>query len=198
MGLARICVYCGSSDKVAPKYLDAANAMGLCLAQKGIGLVYGGGSTGLMGAVANAVLAGGGEAIGVIPEFFDTPELAHRQLTELVRVGDMHQRKAKMAQLAEGFIALPGGFGTFEELFEIITWAQIGLHANPIGVLNIDGYFDPLIDLINHAQSQGFIYVEHKHLIAFETEPEALLGAMSRYQPPPNLERWVDRRKDKT
>lgn len=196
MELNRVCVYCGSSDKIDSQFLQAANSMGRLLAERGIGLIYGGGSTGMMGALADAVLAGGGEAIGVIPAFFDTPELAHKGLTELIRVEDMHQRKAKMAELADGFIAMPGGFGTFEELFEILTWAQIGLHDNPIGVLNIDGYFNPLLKLIDHAQDNGFIYIEHKDLLSIKAEPNALLDAMSRYQPPTNLARWVERRKE--
>lgn len=191
--LARICVFCGSSDAVPVGYLQAAATLGELLADRGVAIVYGGGSTGLMGALADAALGGGGEVIGVLPRIFDTPALAHAGLTKLELVPGMHERKARMAELADGFIALPGGFGTFEELFEMLTWAQIGLHYRPVGALNVDGYFDPLLSLIKHAQDQGFIYAEHQQLLACESDPARLLQAMEAYQPPEGLSRWVDR-----
>ncbi|MGA9531645.1 MAG: TIGR00730 family Rossman fold protein [Anaerolineales bacterium] len=191
--LRRICVFCGSSDSVPSAYLEAAAEIGELLAERGITIVFGGGSTGLMGALANAALAAGGRVIGVLPRIFNTPALAHAGLTELELVDGMHERKARMAELADGFIALPGGFGTFEELFEVLTWAQIGLHHKPVGVLNIDGYFDPLLALIAHAGDQGFIYAEHQQLLANDREPAGLLRSMEDYQPPEGLARWVDR-----
>lgn len=196
MTLGSVCVYCGSSDRIEAHYLEAAEAMGVELAQRDITVIYGGGSTGMMGSLANSALQAGGRVIGVLPHFFDTPELAHYELTELVRVDNMHQRKAKMAELADGFIALPGGFGTYEELFEILTWAQIGLHHHPVGVLNVDGYFEPLFDLIEHAERHGFIYSEHRQLLSNEASPAALLEAMDQYQPPEDLKQWVERRKE--
>ncbi|MFP3853342.1 MAG: TIGR00730 family Rossman fold protein [Anaerolineales bacterium] len=198
MEMERICVYCGSSDRVNTRYLGAAGAMGQALALRGISIIYGGGSTGMMGALANAALAAGGKVIGVLPRFFDTPELAHNKLTELHHVDSMHERKGMMAELADGFIALPGGFGTFEELFEILTWAQIGLHTSPVGILNIDGYFDPMMALVDHAQQQGFIYAEHKDLLSVDGDPDRLLDTMKQYQVPEGLERWVERGKDAT
>jgi uncharacterized protein (TIGR00730 family) len=191
--MERVCVYCGSSDSVPPPYLHAAAALGELLAERGTTIVYGGGSTGLMGSLADAALGAGGRVIGVLPRIFDTPALAHAGLTELELVPGMHERKARMAELADGFIALPGGFGTFEELFEVLTWAQIGLHHRPVGVLNVNGYFDPLLALIEHAEEQGFIYAEHQRLLANDSEPTGLLRSMEAYQPPEGLARWVDR-----
>lgn len=198
MELERICVYCGSSDRVDSRYLEAAGAMGRALALHGTSVIYGGGSTGMMGALANAALAAGGKVTGVLPRFFDTPELSHNRLTELHLVENMHERKAMMAELADGFIALPGGFGTFEELFEILTWAQIGLHTRPVGILNVGGYFDPMMALIDHAQQQGFIYTEHKDLLIVDGDPDDLLDMMKQYRVPKGLERWVERGKDGT
>lgn len=174
-------------------YLRAAAALGELLAERGSTIVYGGGSTGLMGSLADAALEAGGKVIGVLPRMFDTPALAHAGLTQLELVPGMHERKARMAELAQGFIALPGGFGTLEELFEMLTWAQIGLHQRPVGVLNVDGYYDPLLSLIRHARDQGFIYAEHQRLLACERDPQKLLLAMEAYQPPEGLSRWVDR-----
>ncbi len=196
MALGSVCVYCGSSDRIEGHYLEAAGTMGVELAGRDITVIYGGGSTGMMGALANSALQAGGRVIGVLPHFFDTPELAHYELTELVRVENMHQRKAKMADLAEGFVAMPGGFGTYEELFEILTWAQIGLHQHPVGVLNVAGYFDPLLKLIDHADQNGFIYSEHRQLLTSADKPQELLDTMSAYQPPDGLKKWVERRKD--
>lgn len=167
--------------------------MGAVLAAQGLQLVYGAGSTGLMGAVANGALDNGGQVIGVIPEIFNTPTLAHNNLTRLEIVGDMHQRKARLAELADGFIALPGGFGTLEELFEVLTWAQIGLHQKPIGLLNVHHYYDPLLELIEKANSEGFIYSEHQDLFTSSDNPDCLLEALLNYNPPSSLERWLTR-----
>ncbi len=153
-----ICVYCGSSDKIKPAYLEGATQMGRAIAGRGLQLWYGAGSTGLMGAVANGALEAGGEVIGVIPSLFHTPELAHTGLTRLEVVDSMHQRKERLANQAEAFIALPGGFGTFEELFEILTWAQIGLHHKPVGLLNTLHYYDPL-GQGNRLRAFGRIYL---------------------------------------
>ena len=188
-----ICVFCGSSDKTPAYYLDAATEMGATLARRGVRIIYGAGGTGLMGAVANGALAAGGEVVGVIPELFNTPQLVHKELTTLEVVETMHQRKARMAELADGFIALPGGFGTLEELFEIITWAQIGLHRKPIGLLNTKGYYGPLVALVEHAQTHGFIYAEHRELFTFADQPAALLQAMMDHITPRGLERWMTR-----
>jgi len=191
--MERICVYCGSSDKVSQVYLDTAYQMGSTLANRGIGLVYGAGSTGVMGAVAQGVLEAGGKVSGVMPKLFDTPQLAHKNLTRYEVVDNIHQRKARMIELSDAFIALPGGFGTLEEFFEVVTWAQIGLHRKPIGVLNIKGYYDPLLEMVAHADSEGFIYSEHKQLFAVANTPDALLEAILNHNMPEGLERWVDR-----
>jgi uncharacterized protein (TIGR00730 family) len=193
MNMKTICVYCGSSDIPHPAYREAARQMGITLARQGLDLVYGAGSTGLMGALADAALEAGGQVIGVIPGYFNTPQLAHAGLTRMEIVETIHQRKARMAELADAFIALPGGFGTWEELFEILTWAQIGLHAKPIGLLNIRGYYDPLLAMIERAQSEGFIYHEHLTLFKHADDPLALLEVMANYNPPAGLERWVNR-----
>ena len=188
-----VCVYCGSADNLPEHYLKAAYAMGATLAQKGIRLVYGAGRTGMMGAVADGALAHNGQVVGVIPEMFYTPALAHNGLTHLEITPDMHTRKARMAELAEAFIALPGGFGTFDELFEIVTWAQIGLHRKPVGLLNVAGYFTPLLNMVKHACQEGFIFPEHEKLLLHAQEPAALLRALQEYRPPDGLERWVAR-----
>jgi hypothetical protein len=185
-----VCVYCGSSDRVAPRYLEAAHQVGALLAQYGLCLAYGAGKTGLMGAVADGALQAGGEVIGVIPTLFNTPQLAHKRLTRLEVVETMHQRKARLAELADAFIALPGGYGTFEEFFEILTWAQIGLHARPIGLLNSFRYFDPLLDLVEHASHEGMIYDLHRALFVHAEQPEELLGALLDHRSPPGLESW--------
>ena len=188
-----ICVYCGSSDKINPAYLEGATRMGRAIAQRGLQLWYGAGSTGLMGAVANGSLEAGGEVIGVIPALFHTPQLAHAGLTRLEIVDSMHQRKERLANQAEAFIALPGGFGTFEELFEILTWAQIGLHQKPVGLLNTLRYYDPLVSMVDYARSEGFIYDEHRALFVCEQEPEQLLDKLEQYNIPSGLNRWLTR-----
>ncbi len=188
-----ICVYCGSSDTVQDDYLQAAHRLGTAVAQRGLQVIYGGGSTGLMGAMADGALAAGGQVIGILPEIFYRPSLAHRSLTRLEVVPSMHERKARMVALADAIIALPGGFGTLEELFEALTWAQIGLHSKAIGLLNSQGYFDPLLSLIEHARVEGFIYREHGGLLLQASEPEPLLDALAQYRPPQGLERWLQR-----
>ena len=191
--MQRICVYCGSSDRIPQPYLDEAYQMGEEIARRGMTLVYGAGSTGIMGAVANGVIDAGGAVWGVIPKMFDTPQLAHRGLTRFEVTETMHTRKARMAELADAFIALPGGYGTFEELFEIITWAQIGLHRKPIGLLNTTGYYNPLLAMIDHADAEGFIYNEHRQLLTCKNTPVELLDALENFQLPEGLERWVER-----
>jgi hypothetical protein len=174
-------------------YLEAARQMGRSIAERGISLAYGAGSTGLMGALADGSLEAGGEVIGIIPELFNTPQLMHSKLTRLEIVKTMHQRKARLAEMSDAFIALPGGYGTFEELFEILTWAQIGLHRKPVGLLNVRNYFDPLLALIDHARREGFIYEEHRQLISADESPDALLDRLENHRHPDGLERWLQR-----
>lgn len=188
-----ICVYCGSSDKMPDIYLQAAAEMGRVIAGRGLRLIYGAGSTGMMGALADAALQAGGEVLGVIPHYFNTPALAHHNLTHLEIVDTLHQRKARMVELADAFIALPGGYGTLEEFFEVLTWAQIGLHQKPVGLLNINGYYNLLLALIEQAQQQGFIYDEHRALFTVEAQPEKLVDALQNHLPPTGLERWLTR-----
>jgi uncharacterized protein (TIGR00730 family) len=192
--LQTICVFCGSSDDMDSIYLQAAQEMGREIAEHKLSIVFGGGGTGMMGALADGALAAGGRVIGVIPKIFNTPELLHTGLDELHVVESMHTRKAMMADLADAFIALPGGFGTLEELFEMLTWMQIGLHAKPIGVLNIRRYFDPLMNLIQHAQDEGFIYSEHRELVLVSEQPEELISKLEAFNIPDGLDRWVHRR----
>ncbi len=174
-----ICVFCGSSDDVHTDYLKAAYEMGKTLAKQEIHLVYGGGKTGLMGAVADGVIENGGEAIGVIIPSMNTKALAQNNLARMEVEPTMHARKARMHQLADGFIALPGGFGTFDELFETLTWKQIGEHAKPVGLLDIRGYFQPLINMVQHAEAEGFIFSEHRESLLCDANPQKLLKAMS-------------------
>lgn len=164
--------------------------LGHALAERGIGLVYGGGRVGLMGTIAGAVLERGGEVIGVIPEDLVKKELAHEGLTSLRVVGSMHERKALMARLSDGFVAMPGGFGTLDEFCEILTWAQLGLHQKPCGFLNVDGYFDLFLKFIDHSVAQGFIRAEHRKLILVSAEPRALLDGLAKRKPV-NLDKWL-------
>jgi hypothetical protein len=187
-----ICVFCGSADGIHTEYLSAAKAMGRTLATRGIGLVYGGGKTGLMGAVADGALEAGGEVIGVIIPSMNTPALAHQKLTRMDVSINMHHRKARMHELAEGYIALPGGFGTFDELFETITWAQTGAHEKAVGLLNVRKYFDPLLAAVDHAVAEGFIFPEHRAVLSCESNPEKLLDAMEKYvHPHAAVKRWM-------
>lgn len=181
---ARICVFCGSSSGLSRTYADAATALGRCLAEHGVDLVYGGASVGLMGVLADTVLASGGEVVGVIPKALAEKEVAHKHLTELRVVGSMHERKALMAELSDAFIALPGGFGTVEELCEIITWGQLGFHGKPIGLLNVDGYFDSLLAFFDRAVHDRFVRSTHRGLVIDGTSPEEILEAFSDCRPP--------------
>ncbi len=171
-----VCVYCGSAVGAQPDYATAARTVGHALARHGLGLIYGGGRVGLMGIVADAVLERGGRAIGVIPTPLATKEIAHHGLTELHVVDDMHQRKALMARRASAFLTLPGGIGTFEEFFETLSWAALSLHRKPLGILNIAGYFDPLVALLNHAVAERFLRPEHLELIRVATDPEIVVS----------------------
>ena len=189
----RICVFAGSNHGKRQEYQQAARDLGQELVARGLGLVYGGASVGLMGVVADTVLAAGGEVIGVLPKALFRREVAHRHLTELHEVSSMHERKALMADLADGFIALPGGLGTFDELFEITTWAQLGLHTKPIGLLNIANYYAPLLALVTHAASEGFIPPTHTGLLLHENNAAALLDSFARYISPANpSNKWMD------
>jgi uncharacterized protein (TIGR00730 family) len=174
-------------------YLEAARQTGRLLAQTGIRLVYGAGKTGLMGAVADGALDAGGSVTGVVPKYLNLPVLIHSGLTQLEVTSDMHTRKARMSALADAFIALPGGFGTFEELFETLTWAQIGLHQKPIGLLNMQHYYDPLLEMVDHAIREGFIYPDHRGLLVADDEPAGLLEKLNAFNPPSGIERWVNR-----
>ena len=187
-----ICVYCGSSDSVSPDYLVAARRMGQVLAERRLRLIYGGGKTGLMGAVADGILEEGGEAIGVIIPSMNTPSLAKTGLTRMDVVPDMHARKARMHELADGYIALPGGFGTFDELFETITWGQVGEHQKPVGLLNVKNYYIPLMTALKHSVQEGFIFQEHLDALACETDPETLLDAMNNHRHPHEaVKKWM-------
>lgn len=190
--MKRVCVFCGSSPGRDPRYLEAAQAMGRAVAQRGLGLVYGGGSVGLMGAVADAALAAGGEVVGVIPQVLQDRELAHRSLTTLHVVGSMHERKALMAELSDGFVALPGGMGTLEELSEVLTWAQLGLHARPVGLLDVAGYYQPLAEFFDRAVRDGFIRPLHRRLLLVGHEPAGLLDTLAAWRAPA-LEHVIDR-----
>ncbi len=189
--LKRICVFAGSSTGVRPGYRTAAEALGRALAACGINLVYGGGRVGLMGVLADAVLASGGHVTGVIPHALAAREVAHLGLTDLRVVGSMHERKALMADLADGFIALPGGWGTLDELFEILTWGQLGLHQKPCGLLNADGYFDRLLSFVDHSIDEGFVRREYRRMIAVAESPDALIDTLASYEPP-LVEKWTD------
>ena len=173
-----ICVYCGSASQASRKYILAAHRMGETLARRGLTLIYGGGRTGLMGALADSVLAGGGQVIGVITEGMNTPELAHIHLTRLEVTATIHQRKARMYALADGYLALPGGYGTLDELFETLTWAQIGEHQKPVGLLNVAGYYDPLLQMLDRAVTEKFLFPEHRASLLCASEPDKLLDLM--------------------
>lgn len=185
----RLCVFCGSSFGNDPAFAAAAHAIGETLVAEGIGLVYGGGRVGLMGVVADAVLAAGGEAIGVMPHALLDREIGHAGLTRLVEVASMHERKEKMAELSDGFITLPGGAGTLEEIFEQWTWAQLGIHDKPCGFLNVNGYWDPQFEMIRRAAEHGFMIPAHAAMVMLETDPADLIARFRAYEPPPP--KWV-------
>jgi hypothetical protein len=188
-----ITVFSGSADSLAEPYIQAAWQLGTTLASRGITLVYGAGKTGLMGAVADGALACKGEVVGIINDGLNTPMLAHAGLTRLEVFPDLAQRKTRMLSLADGFICLPGGFGTYDELFETLTLAQLGVHQKPIGLLNLQHYFDPLLGLVAHSIHEHFIYPEHRELFLCADDADELLDLMQTYQPPQNLSRWVER-----
>jgi uncharacterized protein (TIGR00730 family) len=190
--MKRICVFCGSSAGKRPAYREQARRLGETLARRGMGLVYGGGSIGLMGIVADAVLAVAGEVVGVIPRRLARKEIAHAGLTRLHVVPSMHERKALMAELADGFVALPGGMGTLEEMAEILTWAQLGLHQKPCGLLDVEGYYAPLAAFLDHAVAEGFLRPDHRALLLVDRDPEALLDAMARWRAPPGAVKWIE------
>jgi uncharacterized protein (TIGR00730 family) len=190
MTFRSLCVFCGSRTGRRADYEAAATALGTVLAQRQITLVYGGGSVGLMGALATAALAAAGRVVGVIPEALAAKEVAHGGVTEMHVVPSMHVRKALMAELSEGFIALPGGFGTFEELFEIVTWSQLGIHGKPVGLLNVGGYFDQLLAMVDHATREGFIDPDQRAIFVEADRPDVLLERLERHQPPPAMA-WV-------
>ncbi len=189
--MKRICVFCGSNKGVRAEYVSAAQAMGQALVKRNIGLVYGGGNVGLMGVIADTMLTEGGEVIGVIPQSLVAREVAHQNLTEQRIVNSMHERKALMAELSDAFIAMPGGMGTFGEFCEILTWAQLGIHQKPCGVLNVENYFTPLLAMFDHAMQEGFLRAEHRALVLEASEPEALLTALETYQPQYTT-KWLD------
>ena len=190
--MKRICVFCGSSAGGHPDYTEAARGLGAALVSRGIGLVYGGGGVGLMGELANSVLAAGGEVVGVIPRSLYEKEVAHTGVTDLRVVNSMHDRKALMADFADAFIALPGGVGTLEELFEVVTWAQLGFHGKPCGLLEVRGYFEHLIAFLDHAVGERFLRTEHRGLLMVEERPEMLLDRFAEHRPPV-VDKWIDR-----
>jgi len=180
----RICVYCGSSEGRDTAYVEAARALGRTLAERGIDLVYGGGHVGLMGAVADATLDAGGDVYGVMPQALVDREIAHEGVTELVVVDSMHERKARMADLADGFVALPGGFGTLEELMEVLTWAQLGFHRDPCGLLDVGGYYASLVEFFDHQVEEGFVSADHRRMVVVTADAEVLLDRFADYEPP--------------
>ncbi|MFN8537672.1 MAG: TIGR00730 family Rossman fold protein [Thermomicrobiales bacterium] len=190
--IRRICVYCGSSMGENPVYRETARQIGELLATSGIGLVYGGGNVGLMGVLADAALAAGGEVIGIIPGDLVRREVGHPGLTDLRIVGTMHERKALMADLSDAFLALPGGMGTLDELFEILTWAQLGIHNKPVGLLNTNNYYAPLIALLDHMTTERFLRPEHRALALVDDDATRLLSHFAEYQAP-TVEKWLDR-----
>jgi uncharacterized protein (TIGR00730 family) len=190
--MRRICVFCGSSLGSRPEYCAATEELGTELVRKNIGLVYGGGNVGLMGVLADAVLRAGGEAMGVIPENLMAREVGHKGLTKLHVVRSMHERKALMADLSNAFVALPGGFGTLEEFCEVVTWTQLGLHAKPCGILNVRGYYSPLLAMFDHAVEERFLKTENRALVLARESPADLLQALEEWRPV-RVEKWLSR-----
>ncbi len=182
-GIASVCVFCGSQAGLRPEYLAAARDLGARLALEGVGVVYGGGHVGMMGALADAALAAGGRVTGVIPVHLMRPEVAHQRLTELLVVDTMHTRKRTMAERADAFVVLPGGYGTFEEMFEMVTWLQLQLHAKPVGIVNVEGFFDRLLEFLRHAAGEGFIRPQHWDLLIVERSPALLLERLRLHLP---------------
>ena len=190
--MMRVCVYAGSNPGRDPAYAAAAEDLARLLAERGIGVVYGGGKVGLMGVLADAALAAGADVIGVMPQDLIDREIGHQRLTELRVVGSMHERKALMAELSDAFVALPGGAGTLEELIEIYTWSQLGIHDNPMGVLNVSGYYDGLAALLDHAVHEGFLREQHRAALHVASTPQELLDAFEGWRPP-RIAKWLDR-----
>jgi uncharacterized protein (TIGR00730 family) len=189
----RACVFCGSSPGARPQYTEATEDLGSLLVQNGITLVYGGASVGLMGRLAETVLSEGGEAVGVIPRALVEREIAHLGLTELHVVDSMHERKALMADLSDAFVALPGGLGTLDELFEVYTWAQLGLHRKPCGLLNVEGYYQHLADFLDHAVGERFVRDEHRDMLIVEDDPATMLERLQGFDPATLTPKWIDR-----
>ena len=189
--IRRLAVFCGSNAGARPDYVEGARALGCLLAARGIGVVYGGSSVGLMSALAEAVLDEMGDIIGVIPQMLVEREVAHKALSDLRIVGSMHERKALMAELSDGFVALPGGIGTLEEFFEIWTWAQLGVHEKPCGLLNIAGYFDPLLEFLDRAVKEKFVREVHRSMVIVESDPSVLLARFEAYEAP-KVVKWIN------
>ncbi|MDD9888905.1 MAG: TIGR00730 family Rossman fold protein [Gammaproteobacteria bacterium] len=189
--MKRICVYCGSAAGANPVYVELAEQLAAALVAKEIGLVYGGAQVGLMGAIANSVLALGGSVTGILPVGLFRTEVPHAGLTELIEVNSLHERKAKMAEISDGFIAMPGGLGTLEELFEILTWLQLGLHRKPVGLLNVSKFFDKLLEYLDHAVAEKFIRLQHREMIVVDTDINSMLQTFENYQAP-SSQKWVD------
>jgi uncharacterized protein (TIGR00730 family) len=191
--LKRVCVFCGSNTGLRPEYADAARRLARVLSSRGIGVVYGGGNIGLMGIIADAMLEAGAEVIGVIPQSLVEREVAHAGLTALHVVQTMHERKAMMSSLSDAFIAMPGGFGTFDEFFEVLTWSQLGYHRKPCGLLDVAGYFDRMTAMLDHAVAEGFLRPAHRGLVIADRDPEALLQKLADFTPVA-AGKWADAR----
>jgi uncharacterized protein (TIGR00730 family) len=191
--MQRVCVFCGSSPGARPAYAEATAEVARLLAGEGVGVVYGGGHVGLMGVLADTVMAAGGEAIGVMPQALVDREIGHTGISELRVVGSMHERKALMADLSDAFIALPGGAGTLEELFEVYTWAQLGLHDKPCGLLDVEDYFSGLVGFLDHAVDERFLREEHRAMLIVEREPRALIERLAEFEPRAVTPKWIDR-----
>jgi len=189
----RACIFCGSSPGARPAYTEAAEDLGMLLVQNGITLVFGGATVGLMGRLADTVVSEGGEAIGVIPQALVDREIAHLGLTDLHVVDTMHERKQRMADLSDAFVALPGGLGTLDELFEIYTWGQLGMHRKPIGLMNVEGYFDGLVGFLEHAVAERFVREDHRDMLIIEEEPTPMLERLQSFDPASLTPKWIDR-----
>jgi uncharacterized protein (TIGR00730 family) len=189
----RVCVFCGSSPGARPAYAEATAEVARLLAGEGIGVVYGGGHVGLMGVLADTAMAAGGEVIGVMPRALVDREIGHTEISELRVVGSMHERKALMADLSDAFVALPGGAGTLEELFEVYTWAQLGLHDKPCGLLDVEDYFSGLVGFLDHAVDERFLREEHRGMLIVEREPRALIERLAEFEPRAVTPKWIDR-----
>jgi uncharacterized protein (TIGR00730 family) len=190
--MRRVCVYAGSNPGNDPAFADGARALATTMAKRGIGLVYGGGNVGLMGVLADTAMAAGGEVIGIMPRALIAREIGHTGITELRQVDSMHERKAQMADLADAFVAVPGGIGTLEELIEVYTWSQLGLHGKGCGLLNVNGYYDALAAFLDHAVSQGFLRAEHRGILTVASDPAELLDLLAAFEPP-TVGKWLER-----